>query len=44
MITLILEGVKITDISKKLKVTKSTIYSWLKRDDVKRNNKIVEYK
>ncbi|AGK95186.1 helix-turn-helix domain-containing protein [Clostridium pasteurianum] len=35
MITMIMQGRNITDISKKLKVTRSTIYSWIKKDNIK---------
>ncbi|MCW6073504.1 helix-turn-helix domain-containing protein [Clostridium botulinum] len=35
MITLLIEGVGITDIAKKLNVTRQTIYNWSSKDNVK---------
>lgn len=35
MITMLIEGVGITDIAKKLNVTRQTIYNWQEKDHVK---------
>ncbi|NFF59835.1 helix-turn-helix domain-containing protein [Clostridium botulinum] len=35
MITLLIEGENITDVAKKLKVTRNTVYSWMSKDNVK---------
>lgn len=35
MITMLIEGVAITDIAKKLNVTRQTIYNWQEKDHVK---------
>lgn len=35
MITMLIEGENITDIAKKLKVTRNTIYAWMNKDNVK---------
>lgn len=35
MITMLIEGENITDIAKRLKVTRNTIYAWMKLDNVK---------
>ncbi|ASN68271.1 hypothetical protein 10S11_9 [uncultured Caudovirales phage] len=35
MITMLIEGVGITDIAKKLNVTRQTIYNWSNKDNVK---------
>lgn len=35
MVTMLIEGENITDIAKKLNVTRNTIYSWMSKDNVK---------
>ncbi|NFQ67370.1 helix-turn-helix domain-containing protein [Clostridium sporogenes] len=35
MITMLIEGHSITDIAKKLNVTRNTIYAWMNKDNVK---------
>lgn len=35
MVSLLIEGENITDIAKKLKVTRNTIYAWMNKDNVK---------
>lgn len=35
MITMLIEGENITDIAKKLNVTRNTVYSWMNKDNVK---------
>ncbi|WP_243154418.1 helix-turn-helix domain-containing protein [Clostridium sporogenes] len=35
MITMLIEGENITDIAKKLNVTRNTIYAWMNKDNVK---------
>ena len=35
MITMLIEGVGITDIAKKLNVTRQTIYNWQEKDHIK---------
>lgn len=35
MVTMLIEGENITDIAKKLNVTRNTIYAWMNKDSVK---------
>ncbi|RXM68369.1 helix-turn-helix domain-containing protein [Clostridium tetani] len=35
MVTMLIEGENITDIAKKLNVTRNTIYAWMSKDNVK---------
>ncbi|MCY6958851.1 helix-turn-helix domain-containing protein [Clostridium brassicae] len=35
MVTMLIEGENITDIAKKLSVTRNTVYSWMSKDNVK---------
>ncbi|MCW6105640.1 helix-turn-helix domain-containing protein [Clostridium sporogenes] len=35
MVTMLIEGHSITDIAKKLNVTRNTIYAWMNKDNVK---------
>ncbi|ACA44344.1 helix-turn-helix domain-containing protein [Clostridium botulinum] len=35
MVTMLIEGENITDIAKKLNVTRNTIYAWMNKDNVK---------
>lgn len=35
MVTMLIEGHSITDIAKKLNVTRNTIYTWMNKDNVK---------
>nr|DAI90556.1 MAG TPA: helix-turn-helix domain protein [Caudoviricetes sp.] len=35
MITMLIEGERITDIAKKIGVSRQTIYSWMNKDDAK---------
>lgn len=34
MITMLIEGHSITDIAKKLNITRNTVYAWMKRDNI----------
>lgn len=34
MITMLIEGHSITDIAKKLNITRNTVYAWMKRDHI----------
>lgn len=35
LVSLLIEGMNITDIAKKLKVTRNTVYSWMNKDVIK---------
>lgn len=35
MVTMLINGENITDIAKKLKITRNTVYAWMKKDNIK---------